>query len=54
MTVFDEIAETDGDHEWRAWLEKVIASKDEIVNFVASRLEGGKIGQFAGYLKGSF
>ncbi|KAI9704074.1 MAG: hypothetical protein M1836_006935 [Candelina mexicana] len=54
MTVFDEIAETDGDNEWKAWLEKVFASRDEIVHFVTKRREGGKAGEFLHYLKGSF
>jgi hypothetical protein len=54
MTVFDEIAETDGDNEWKAWLEKVFASRNEIVTFVAGRREEGKAGDFVRYLKGSF
>jgi Phosphotransferase enzyme family len=54
MTVFDEIAETDGDNEWEAWLERVFASRDEIVTFVAGRREEGKAGEFVRYLKGSF
>jgi hypothetical protein len=54
MTVFDEIAETDGDNEWKAWLEKVFASRNEIVAFVAGRREEGKAGEFVRYLKGSF
>lgn len=54
MTVFDELAETDGDDEWKAWLEKVFDSRDEIVTFVAGRREGGKAGEFVRYLKGSF
>ena len=53
MTVFDEIAETDGDLEWKAWLEKVFTARDEIVNFVACR-QGRMAGEFACYLKGSF
>jgi hypothetical protein len=54
MTVFDEIAETDGDDEWKAWLEKVFAFREEIVTFAASRREGGRAGEFVRYLKGSF
>lgn len=54
MTVFDEIAETDGDNEWKAWLEKVFTSRDEIVTFVASRREGGGAGEVVRYLWGSF
>ncbi|KAL8939465.1 MAG: hypothetical protein Q9211_002734 [Gyalolechia sp. 1 TL-2023] len=54
MTVFDVLAETDGDNEWKAWLEKVFASRDEIVTFVAGRLDERKAGEFVRYLKGSF
>ncbi|KAI9844999.1 MAG: hypothetical protein M1837_005143 [Sclerophora amabilis] len=54
MTVFDKIAETDGDNEWKAWLEKVFDSRDEIISFVAGRREEGKAGEFVRYLRGSF
>ncbi|KAH8695720.1 phosphotransferase enzyme family protein-like protein [Phaeosphaeriaceae sp. PMI808] len=54
MTVFDELAETDGDNEFKAWLSKVIDAKQEIVAFVASRRQGKPAGEFDGYLKGSF
>lgn len=52
MTVFGELEETNGDDEWKAWLEKVLDSRKEIVRFVTSRL--GKDGEFVGYFKGSF
>ncbi|KAL6712090.1 hypothetical protein ACN47E_003133 [Coniothyrium glycines] len=54
MTVFDELAETDGDNEFKAWLSKVIDAKQEIVAFVASRRQGKPAGEFDCYLKGSF
>jgi hypothetical protein len=54
MTVFDELAETDGDNEFQAWLSKVIDAKQEIVAFVASRRQGKPAGEFDSYLKGSF
>ena len=54
MTVFDEIAETDGDNEWKTWLEKVFVSRDEIVTFVAGRRGRGIAGEFVRYLRGSF
>ncbi len=54
MTVFDELAETDGDNEFKAWLSKLIDAKQEIVSFVASRREGNPSGEFDSYLKGSF
>ena len=54
MTVFDELAETDGDNEFKAWLSNVIDAKQEIVAFVAARRPGQAAGDFDGYLKGSF
>lgn len=54
MTVFDEIAETGGDNEWKAWLEKVFSLREEIVSFTSSRLGEGGNGQFVRYLRGSF
>ncbi|KAH8702979.1 hypothetical protein GQ44DRAFT_783020 [Phaeosphaeriaceae sp. PMI808] len=54
MTVFDELAETDGDNEFKAWLSMVIDAKQEIVKFVASQRQGNQVGEFDGYLKGSF
>jgi len=54
MTVYDGIAEANGDDECRAWLRKVIDAKDEIVAFVNGRLDGGGAGEFIGFLKGSF
>ena len=35
MTVFDETAEADGDNDWKAWLKKAFASRDEILIFLA-------------------
>ena len=54
MTVFDELAETDGDEEFKAWLSRLIDTKLDIVNFVASRLHLTVTATFDGYLKGSF
>ncbi|KAF2757169.1 phosphotransferase enzyme family protein-like protein [Pseudovirgaria hyperparasitica] len=54
MTGFDELAETDGDDEFKAWLSKLLDAKQEIVAFVASRRPGRAVGVFDGYLKGSF
>jgi Phosphotransferase enzyme family len=54
MTVYDGIAEANGDDECRAWLRKVIDAKDEIVAFVDGRLDGDGAGEFIGFLKGSF
>jgi hypothetical protein len=53
-TYFDEIAETNGDDECRAWLNRVFDSKAELATFVASRREGGGAGKYVGFLKGSF
>ncbi|ORX98427.1 phosphotransferase enzyme family protein-like protein [Clohesyomyces aquaticus] len=54
MTVFGELAETDGDNEFKAWLSKLMDAKQEIVSFVSSRRQNQPTGEFAGYLKGSF
>lgn len=54
MTVYDGIAEANGDDECRAWLRKVIDAKDKIVAFVDGRLDGGGTGEFIDFLKGSF
>ena len=53
-TYFDELAETDGDDECRAWLNKVFNSKTELLDFVASRLKIKEAGKYVGFLKGSF
>jgi hypothetical protein len=52
-TYFDEIAETNGDGECRAWLNRLLDSKDELSSFVASHRKGGA-GKYAGFFKGSF
>ncbi|KAF2685632.1 phosphotransferase enzyme family protein-like protein [Lentithecium fluviatile CBS 122367] len=54
MAVFDELAETDGDEKFKAWLSQVIDAKRDIVTFVASRQPGNPAAEFDGYLKGSF
>lgn len=54
MTVFDELAETDGDEEFKAWVSDVYDAKQKIIDFVSSRREGHPVGEFDGYLKGSF
>ena len=55
MTVFDELAEMDGDEEFKAWVSDVYnANKQRTVDFVASRRECHPVGEFDGYLKGSF
>lgn len=53
-TYFDELAETDGDDECRAWLSKLFDSKQDLVDFVGRHLEGEGIGTYVGFLKGSF
>ncbi|KAL2811295.1 phosphotransferase enzyme family protein-like protein [Aspergillus cavernicola] len=53
-TYFDEIEETNGDDECRAWLNRVLDSKAELAIFVARRREGGGTGKYIGFLKGSF
>jgi hypothetical protein len=54
MTVFDELAETEGDSIFKSWLSNVIDAKQELIAFVASRRQGKPVGEFDGYLKGSF
>lgn len=54
MTVFDEIAETDGDNDFKAWLSRLIDAKQEIIVFVASQRQGKPAREFDNYLKGSF
>ncbi|KAF2494171.1 phosphotransferase enzyme family protein-like protein [Lophium mytilinum] len=53
MTVFDELAETDCDNEFKAWVSKAIDTKQEIVAFAASQV-GGSSAELDSYLKGSF
>lgn len=51
---FDEIAETNGDDECRAWLNRLFDAKGELATFIASRRPGGGAGTYIGFLKGSF
>lgn len=52
-TYFDEIEETNGDDECRAWLDRVFDAKLELATFVAAR-RGGEVTEYVGFLKGSF
>lgn len=53
-TYFDELEETNGDDECKAWLSGVFDSRAELAVFVAGRREGGGTGKYVGFLKGSF
>ncbi|KAI5863959.1 kinase-like domain-containing protein [Durotheca rogersii] len=53
-TCFDEIEETKGDDECRAWLSRILDAKVELATFVATRRGGGRATEYAGFLKGSF
>jgi hypothetical protein len=53
-TYFDEIEETNGDDECKAWLNRVFDSKAKLAIFVARHQEGGGTGTYIGFLKGSF
>ena len=53
-TYFDEIEETNGDDECKAWLDRVFDLKAELATFVAQRREGAGTGRYIGFLKGSF
>jgi hypothetical protein len=52
-TCFDEIEETNGDDECRAWLSKAFDAKLELAAFVASH-RPGRVTEYVGFLKGSF
>ncbi|KAI9696489.1 MAG: hypothetical protein M1820_008117 [Bogoriella megaspora] len=51
---FDELAETDGDDECRAWLSRLFDKKAEVVDSVTDLLEGRGPGSYVSFLKGSF
>ncbi|PNY28261.1 Protein kinase-like domain [Tolypocladium capitatum] len=53
-TVFDEIEETNGEDECRAWLSRIFDAKIELATFVASRRGGGEATEYVSFLKGSF
>ncbi|EED11746.1 conserved hypothetical protein [Talaromyces stipitatus ATCC 10500] len=53
-TYLDEIEETNGDDECKAWLKRVFDLKVELANFVATRRAGEGSGKYIGFLKGSF
>lgn len=53
-TYFDELEETNGDDECRAWLNRVFDAKLELARFVADRRGQGKATEYVGFLKGSF
>lgn len=53
-TYFDELEETNGDDECKAWLSRAFDSRAELADFVAGRREGGGSGKYVGFLKGSF
>ncbi|KAJ3549634.1 hypothetical protein NM208_g403 [Fusarium decemcellulare] len=54
-TYFDEVEETRGNDECRAWLSKMFDAKVELAKFVAARRLGpGNVTEYVGFLKGSF
>ena len=53
-TYFDEIEETNGDDECKAWLDRVFDLKAKLATFVAQWREGAGTGRYIGFLKGSF
>ncbi|KAG5798293.1 hypothetical protein H9Q69_002690 [Fusarium xylarioides] len=53
-TFFDELEETNGDDECRAWLSRVFDAKVLLATFVAARRGGGEATEYVGFLKGSF
>jgi serine/threonine protein kinase len=53
-TCSDEIEETNGDDECRAWLSRFFDAKIELARFVATRRGIGRATEYIGFLKGSF
>ncbi|KAF9770755.1 hypothetical protein IL306_011624 [Fusarium sp. DS 682] len=53
-TYFDEIEETNGDDECKAWLSKLFDAKVELATFVKARRGRGKATEYVGFHKGSF
>lgn len=53
-TYFDELEETNGDEECKAWLNRIFDLKLELAKFVATRRTGAGDGKYVGFLKGSF
>ncbi|KIW54626.1 hypothetical protein PV05_06975 [Exophiala xenobiotica] len=53
-TYFDEVAETDGDEECKAWLARILDSKQDLTDFVSRCRGGEETGTYVGFLKGSF
>lgn len=53
MTLFDEIAEKNGDTQWEDWQSRVLSAKQEIADFVARRLPGPGP-EVLDWLQGSF
>jgi hypothetical protein len=54
MTVYDGIAEANGDGECRAWLRKVIDANDETVALLTVAWMGMELESSWVFLKGSF
>jgi hypothetical protein len=50
-TYFDELEETNGDDECKAWLSRAFDSRAELAVFVAGRREGGGTGKYVGFLR---
>lgn len=53
-TCFDELEETNGDDEFKAWASRVFDAKVVLATFVASRRGRGRATEYVGFLKGSF
>ena len=53
MTLFDELAEREGDDLWEEWKARVLDAKDKIADYVASQ-RPGRGAQVVGHLQGSF
>ncbi|KAL9112421.1 MAG: hypothetical protein Q9227_003263 [Pyrenula ochraceoflavens] len=53
MTIFDEIAEKQGDDKWEEWKKLVLEARDEIAAFVGSYRTGGTA-KYINWHQGSF
>lgn len=53
MTLFDELAEENGDDQWDEWKDRILNAKYETATFVASR-HPGRGAEVLKWVQGSF
>jgi hypothetical protein len=54
MTFYDALAEKDAEQMYEAWKQRFDAVQKEIVDLVTKRVESDVVGEFGGYLEGSY